>query len=172
MCRRHRFATPAPLPVLSFCLGLALVTPGAGSDGPAEGAANREQTATASRDEAGVDAESRGGAGMRVFIDPETGSFTSRPTAAQLESIGVTPDDGDPALRRSVEGLRPFLLRAGGQGLFLAGRFQTAVTVRVQEDGSYETLCATETHSPDEPPPAAAPPAAPARRAHTSAPEK
>jgi hypothetical protein len=78
-------------------------------------------------------------AGLRAFIDPETGRLTANPTRAQLQSTPV--ERRATALSRSTVGLRAFELSRGGQGLHLDGRFQTAIRVERQPDGSFEMTC-------------------------------
>jgi len=78
-------------------------------------------------------------AGVRAFVDPETGRLTSTPTRAQLQSQVLMQRSS--ALARSTSGLQPFALSRGGRGLNLQGRFQTAMRVERGADGSFHVTC-------------------------------
>lgn len=80
---------------------------------------------------------------MRVFVDPETGEISSLP----LDGLSAPLTK---ALSRSAEGLRVFELPNGGKGVHLDGRFQHALMVRMNPDGSFETVCTIHTHEAGE----------------------
>ncbi|MEM7352510.1 MAG: hypothetical protein AAF657_17045 [Acidobacteriota bacterium] len=82
-------------------------------------------------------AEVPGQAGLRVYLDPETGKLTSTPSTGQVEALST---DLAP-LGWTSEGLEPFALHTGGRGVYLQGRFRSALTVRVTENGDYELRC-------------------------------
>ena len=75
---------------------------------------------------------------MKVFTDPETGEIIARPVRQQTEVLSVPLAN---ALSRSTEGLQVFDLPNGGKGVYLEGRFQHVLKVRVKPDGSLETVC-------------------------------
>ncbi len=77
-------------------------------------------------------------AGLRVFVDPETGALTSKASPEQTERLS---DWMRHALSRTAEGLESFPLTQGGIGLHLGGRFQSATVVRVRPDGNFEWSC-------------------------------
>lgn len=76
--------------------------------------------------------------GLRVYLDPETGEITDRPTAAQVEKLSRALEL---SLLRTAEDLEPFDLSGGGQGLFLAGRFRSAAIARRRADGGFDVSC-------------------------------
>jgi|SRR5688572_3783315 len=78
-------------------------------------------------------------AGVRAFVDPETGELTGNPTRAQLQRQIL--EQRAISLSRSTTGLRPFELSRGGRGLNLQGRFQTAMRVERGADGSLHVTC-------------------------------
>ena len=81
-------------------------------------------------------------AGLRAYIDPETGDLTSTPSAEQVEALSRTVSKRlEQSLSRSDEGLEPFALPLGGRGVFLEGRFQSTLVVRVAPDGGFELFC-------------------------------
>lgn len=99
-------------------------------------------------------------AGLRVFIDPLTGEFTTQPTAQQAGELAAAiaafrlEQRQDPNWNR--EGLRRFELSGGGTGVFLDGRFLTSTVVRRGPDGTFHVGCTrdpqTDPHThPDNP---------------------
>ena len=79
---------------------------------------------------------------IRVIVDPETGEIISVP----FRETDVLSAPLAKALTRSGEGLRVFELSNGGKGVYLDGRFQHALMVRVKPDGSLETVCTSHSH--------------------------
>ncbi len=80
--------------------------------------------------------------GLRAFVDPETGELTSTPTREQVEALSQEMSAHlAAALSRSSDGLEPFELLAGGRGVNLKGRFQSALVVRRLESGGFELVC-------------------------------
>ena len=99
-------------------------------------------------------------AGWRVYLDPETGEVTSTPSAEQVEALAeeMRPKRLEQALSRSSAGLEPFALERGGRGVFLDGRFQSALVVQRRDDGSFALVCAADAQAGEalaEPPPPA-----------------
>lgn len=90
-------------------------------------------------------AQSTAQAGMRVYVDPATGRRLSNPTAEQRANAAAF-DRENPAFSTSSEGLREEPLPGGGVLVHLDGRFQSAVTVRRQADGSLVQTCNNPTH--------------------------
>ncbi len=90
-------------------------------------------------------------AGLTVFIDPETGAITDQPSAEQRaalnEAVKSLHSSLSSALSKSTEGLVAFELRHGGHGVYLDGRFQSALILRPRADGSFALGCADH---PDE----------------------
>lgn len=83
----------------------------------------------------GTSAASPEAAGLRVYIDPETGELTGTPSPARVEALSKRLES---PLSRSTEGLEPFELPRGGRGVFLDRRFQSALVVRLGADGVQE----------------------------------
>lgn len=81
---------------------------------------------------------------MKVIVDPETGEIISVSIRQQTGTLSAPLAK---ALTRSTDGLRVFELANGGKGVYLDGRFQHVLMVRVKPDGSLETVC---TNHPDE----------------------
>lgn len=86
-------------------------------------------------------------AGWRVYLDPETGEVTSTPSALQVQTLSERLDSKleSAALNRSSVGLEPFELRRGGRGVFLEGRYQSALRARFV-DGRVEVECVDAGH--------------------------
>ena len=79
---------------------------------------------------------------MRVIFDRETGEIISVP----IRETGGLLAPLAKALIRSTEGLQIFELENGGAGVHLDGRYQHVLMVRVQPDGSLETVCTNHAH--------------------------
>ena len=79
-------------------------------------------------------------AGVRVYVDPQTGRRTSQPTPDQRRNAAAI-DAMNPAFNRSSEGLVERPLPGGGYIVDLEGRFQSAVGVRIGKDGKREFYC-------------------------------
>ncbi len=97
-------------------------------------------------DTADAAAEAAAPAGLRAFIDPETGELTSTPTRQQVEELSrairqQSPNDPDGPLSRSSEGLETFELATGGRGVNLKRRFQSALVITLSSDGDFELVC-------------------------------
>ena len=122
--KKDRLFPRRAAPALAIC-GLALLA------APALFAeASGEETAAAPTRE-----------GLRVYLDPETGELTSTPSRDQVEALSKKILSEEPALSRLSAGLEPFDLERGGRGVYLAGRFQSALVVRRTEDSSFEPVC-------------------------------
>lgn len=80
-------------------------------------------------------------AGLRAYIDPATGELTSTPSREQVEVLNKSLAQ---SLKRSDEGLETFELRRGGRGVFLAGRFQSALVVKLGPNGEFLPLCVAD----------------------------
>ncbi len=103
-------------------------------------------------------------AGLRAFIDPETGELTSTPTRQQVEDLTLlieqqTLAGAEAALSRSSFGLEPFELTGGGRGVHLKGRFQSALVVRLTDLGELELVCRDDAAETQHEHPAATAPA-------------
>lgn len=108
----------------------------AGSEMSPQGGTVTVVQAPASR-QAAVRAESLyAGFGLWIFVDPETGAVVP-PSEAQKARRRAY----DAALNKSDQGLEPFELDNGGQGVFLSGRFRHAVKARVLADGTLTYSC-------------------------------
>jgi hypothetical protein len=114
----------------------AIAVPVAASS-PDENPELRRQAPKASSAETGVTKL------MKVFVDPETGEIISVP----LRETDVLSAPLTKALTRSTDGLRVFELADGGKGVFLDGRFEHVLMVRMKPDGSLETLCTNSSHA-------------------------
>ncbi len=101
-------------------------------------------------------------AGLRAFIDPETGELTSTPSRRQIEELSrlieqQTLSSVEGPLSRSSAGLETFELATGGRGVHLKGRFQHALAVRVVEVGELELVCRDDAPKTDHQHPAVTP---------------
>ena len=114
----------------------ALAAPAAASPPGDEERAQREVSETPA-------AETYTTRAIRVIYDPETGEIISVP----IREAGVLSAPLAKGLTRSTEGLRVFELENGGTGVHLGGRFQHALMVRVNPDGSLETVCTSHSHA-------------------------
>jgi len=81
---------------------------------------------------------------IRVIYDPETGEIISVPFQEPSEILSIPLAK---ALTRSTEGLQVFQLTNGGKGVHLDGRFQHVLMVRVNADGSLQTVCTNHSHA-------------------------
>ncbi|HVR30835.1 MAG TPA: hypothetical protein VMS86_15030 [Thermoanaerobaculia bacterium] len=116
------------------------------TEAPTEQTEERDEKIEASLEEVEASPEEvdSPASGLRVFRDPETGQFVTDPNEAQRRLLALHPRA---AVSRSVQGLRPFTLEGGGRGINLQGRFQSALMVRVMEDGSLRTTCGDPAHA-------------------------
>lgn len=80
---------------------------------------------------------------IRVIVDPESGEIVSLP----FRGSEVLSEPLTKALTRTTEGLRLFELSNDGKGVYLDGRFQHALMVRVKPDGTLETVCTSHSHA-------------------------
>ncbi len=105
-----------------------------------------EQTPTASADEqtptASADEPAATGSGLWIFIDPDTGRQVAQPTPEQRMRLRKFATQ----LNKSDQGLEPFELEGGGQGVRLNGRFQHAVIATVGPDGTIGFQCTDQSH--------------------------
>jgi hypothetical protein len=93
------------------------------------------------------------GAGLRAYLDPVTGRLVAHPSQAQVRAL--TRALAEHRLEQGVEygtgwdteGLYRFVLRDGGSGVALDGRFLTSTVVHVGPDGELQYECS---HDPDE----------------------
>jgi hypothetical protein len=83
-------------------------------------------------------------AGLRIYVDPETGELTSTPTPEQTERLSAALA---PLLERPVEEPVFFEIPGGGTGVFVGRRFASAMVVRVRADGTFELGCADPDHA-------------------------
>ncbi len=80
---------------------------------------------------------------VTTVVDPETGEIVATLTRQKAESLSAPLAK---ALNRSTDGLHLFELANGGRGMYLDGRFQHVLMVRVKADGSLETVCVNHAH--------------------------
>lgn len=131
-----------PMIFLALCIGMAAPlfaheTPEASSEvGVSEGVAQAEHQEVATASELVVPWSS----GLWIFLDPTTGAFRAQPTAEQ-EAWRRSQQTQSEWLNKSTDGLVPFALEGGGRGVNLKGRFRHSLSVRVTEDGRFETIC-------------------------------
>lgn len=86
-------------------------------------------------------------AGLRIYVDPDTGEIVAAPTPAQRAALrsaiarftgaGSLPEA---ARNESGEALAPFSI-PGGVGLYLEGRFRSSLLVRVDAAGDLQAVC-------------------------------
>jgi hypothetical protein len=78
-------------------------------------------------------------AGMRVYVDPETGEFRPPPPDLLPQLLPDAAPDAAPPVQVIPE--VPGTTRAGGVKLDLGGRFQAAVVAKSGPGGSVTTQC-------------------------------
>jgi len=78
-----------------------------------------------------------GAAGMKVYLDPETGELQAGPAAAAQNELDV---DTQNAVRRDTEGLTLVRHANGAVSMDLQGRYQSVATIRIDENG-VATFC-------------------------------
>lgn len=82
-------------------------------------------------------------AGMRVYVDPQTGELVSSPvTAEQRQQASAA----DAAFNQDNTDLVPVRMPDGSIMVDLQGRFQQATVATVQPDGSIRTYCNDADH--------------------------
>jgi hypothetical protein len=82
-------------------------------------------------------------AGLRAFVDPETGQLVSQPvTDAQKRAVEAV----DPSFRQDDEGLQIVYFADGSSMMDLQGRFQQATVAEAKPDGSLRTYCNDADH--------------------------
>lgn len=79
-------------------------------------------------------------AGLRVYIDPETGEILDEVPPEARERIERRTGERYP-LNYSHEGLESVTLPDGSVRLDLQGRFRSFQAVRLNDDGEFEHLC-------------------------------
>ena len=130
-----------PMIFLVLCFGMAAPlfadeAPGTVGDLGEPGVVAQEEGQEVAESERGVVWSS----GLWIFLDPLTGEVRPQPTAGQ-EAWRRSQLVQSEFLNKSTEGLVPFALEGGGRGVNLEGRFRHSLTVRVTEDGRFETVC-------------------------------
>lgn len=138
---RQRFRTS---PALWGGVGLAALlalglTPAASAQAP--GSPDVAEPSAVAPDTAPAEAPA---AGLRIYVDPETGELTSTPTPEQAERLSAALA---PLLERPVEEPVLFEIPGGGTGVFVGRRFASAMVVRVKADGTFELGCADRDHA-------------------------
>jgi ABC-type cobalt transport system substrate-binding protein len=123
----------------AVCLMAALALPSAASSPAEEEGSERQAPEVGSTDAVATKA-------MRVIYDPETGEIISLP----FRETEVLSAPLAKALTRSADGLWVFELSNGGKGVHLDGRFQHALMVRVNSDGSLEIVCTNHSHEAED----------------------
>ena len=83
---------------------------------------------------------------MRVYIDPETGRRTARPSAAARDAAAAHAATR-PEFSQSSEGLVEHPAPGGGVIVHLEGRFQSSTEVRLGANGEREVYCTDATHA-------------------------
>ncbi|HVF34007.1 MAG TPA: hypothetical protein VND91_01640 [Candidatus Saccharimonadia bacterium] len=81
-------------------------------------------------------------AGTRIYVDPETGQRTSRPSEAALRAGNAAR----PEFSQSSEGLVERPAPGGGVIVDLQGRFQSSSQVRIDAAGRREIFCNDPLH--------------------------
>ncbi len=99
---------------------------------------SQNETPVAGTTALGSEAAPVGAAGMRLYVDPDTGEFLetpSEPISLELAQDGLSP------YSTSVEGLVEVDAPGGGKMVYLRGRFRMAYTVTVDESGVVHAGC-------------------------------
>ena len=138
MNQRLHAQVNTPLTIRTLCVAFlmaAFAVPAAATS-PGENGEPKRQASEA------AGAESVATKAIRVVVDPETGEIISVP----FRETDVLSAPLAKALTRSGEGLEVFELSNGGKGVHLDGRFQHVLMVRVNPDGSLETVCTNHSH--------------------------
>jgi len=78
-----------------------------------------------------------GTAGLRVYLDAETGDLQAGPGVAGQNELDL---DTQNAVRRDTEGLRLVRHANGAVSMDLQGRYQSVATIRIDENG-VATFC-------------------------------
>ena len=132
--------TPRTIRALCAAFLMAVFAAPAAATSPDEKGEPKRQTSEVSS------VETTATRAIRVIYDPETGEIISVP----FRETEVLSAPLAKALTRSGEGLRVFELANGGKGVYLDGRFQHALMVRVKPDGSLETVCTSHAHAAED----------------------
>jgi hypothetical protein len=118
---------------LAFAL-LATVVLAAGEPGEEQPAMPRPGAEPTGENEVGrTDTGAPGAAGLRVYLDPETGELTGRPADPETETEGGLMD---PRQRLNTYGrdLLQERIESGGFKVDLRGRFQSAVVATIDPE--------------------------------------
>lgn len=83
-------------------------------------------------------------AGLRIYVDPETGELTSRPTREQARRLSAAIGA---FLTRPIDEPVVFQLPFGGTGVYVGNRFESVSVVRVRPDGSFDFECVHPEHT-------------------------
>jgi hypothetical protein len=113
-----------------ICIALLSVTL-AGTAAADQGAAEKAQPEN-------VQAE----AGMRVYVDPETGQLTSTPVTPEQRAQAESSE----AFRQDDTGLRVVHMPDGSSMMDLQGRFEQATAAQVTAEGKLQTYCSDADH--------------------------
>lgn len=89
--------------------------------------------------------EAGGEAGLRIYVNPLTGRFTSRPGPLQVLRLSQAIEESRPERRGDF---RRFELPQGGTGIYVGDRFMTSTVAHTGPDGELHLHCS---HGPDEP---------------------
>ncbi len=81
-----------------------------------------------------------GTAGMKAYLDPETGELTIGPSPSSEVELDAETQN---ALRRDDEGLKVVRHDDGSSSMDLQGRFQSVSIIRIDENGK-AVICATD----------------------------
>ena len=133
---KHRLLLGALILSVSFAVGIQPVTPAeVQQKNSAETPASSNTTTTAAEKQGEKIAHPQEGtAGMRVYVDPNTGEITQPPAGAPAAETFESPE---PAFSTSSEGLveTPSPVSGGGVMLNLQGRFRSPLVATQGADG-------------------------------------
>lgn len=82
-------------------------------------------------------------AGLRVYVDPQSGELVSQPVTAEQRHQAATADS---MFNEDTSDLVPVQMADGSIMVDLKGRFQQATVATVQADGSIRTYCSDAEH--------------------------
>jgi hypothetical protein len=135
--------------MLPVALLLAIAMP-ASAEGSKETQAVVKQDGKSATAATAVASSANGAAGMRAYVDPESGQLTSTPSPEQQRALNEALERQQD-LNYSSEGLTEEPLADGGYYMDLQGRFQVTMTAHVDAQGQRHVVCDEPLHKTMDP---------------------